>query len=125
MSLSDVHDLARLIGTLRLPLHDEKAMQADLSLALAARTIVHEREVRLGPGDVVDFMVTLFNASVEIAVECKRRGAIKSAAAKQVERYAKHDRVAAVVVATGASLPLPPRIAGKPVLVVNLGRAWL
>lgn len=102
----------------RFPLHDEKATQAAIAQAFAARGLAFEREVRLGTGDIIDFVVT------RIAVEVKIRGQ-KIQIYRQLERYAKRAEIDAIVLASNVAMGLPLRIEGKPTFFVHLGRAWL
>lgn len=102
----------------RVPLHDEKATQAAIADALTSAGVAHEREVRLSDADIVDFMVG------PVAIEVKIKGP-RMDMFRQLERYAKHDQVRALVLATAKSIRLPDQINGKPAGVVSLGAAWL
>jgi hypothetical protein len=79
-----------------------------------------QREVRLGPGERPDFVI-----DGRIVIEVKVAGATGAAIVKQLGRYARHDAITDLVLATGKSVQAPKMINGKPVLTVNLGRAWL
>ena len=114
-------EVVRLIGSARLPLSDEKAAQAALSLALDAAGMAHVREMRLSPKDIVDFLIP----ETGLAIEVKIAGTRKAAAYRQLERYAAYDEVRAIVLATSVSMGLPPEIGGKPAYYASLGRGWI
>jgi hypothetical protein len=115
--------VAALIRTARLDLSREKLAQADLYTFLAGRLplgVALEREVRLSGSDIPDLMI-----DGRIAVELK---AIKARAAEvlpQLERYAAHRRVEAIILASNKAVDVPPLIGGKPAVFVSLGRAWM
>lgn len=112
---------AQLIGMIRrfqLPLHDEKQAQAALHQHLTEHGIEHDREVRLSDQDVVDFMVD------GTAVELKLKGS-RMAIYRQIERYAQHDSVKAIILLTARAMGLPPEINGKPAVACSMSGAWL
>jgi hypothetical protein len=113
--------IVRHLSLVRADLSDEKRAQADL---FAALTPVFtdppvEREVRLGAGDVIDFMIG------GVGIEVKLKGARKADVYRQLGRYARHDRVSGLILATNLSMGLPKEIDGKPAWFVSLGKAWL
>lgn len=111
--------IVHLLTTHRLPLSDEKALQAAIATMLADACLAHQREVRLAPGDIVDFMV-----AAGIAIEVKIKGS-RRAIFKQIARYAQHAEVREIVLATNVPMGLPEEINGKPVAIAALGRGWL
>ena len=115
MSVVAIIDVLR---HLRLPLSDEKRLQAEIALALAAAGIDAAREVHLGDGDVIDFMVGC------TGVEVKIKGA-KRAIYHQLERYAQHEEIVDLLLVTNVPMGFPTTIAGKPVYLLNLAKAWL
>lgn len=116
--MTSASDIIRLIHTRRWPLTGEKALQAKVADEMALAGIAAEREVDLGNGDIIDFMIG------EIGLELKIKGQ-RRAIYRQCERYCGHDRVATLVLATNAAMGLPAWIAGKPVHVASLARGWL
>jgi hypothetical protein len=114
-----IETVLTVIRNTRLDLSDEKRTQADLAHALTAQGIAFEREVRLSAADIPDFMVG------DIAIEVKIRGARKMDIYRQLVRYAKHERVGSLILATNMTMGLPEQLEGKPVFFVALGRAWL
>ena len=114
----EAFDLVRLIETHRFDLSDEKTTQAEIAQMLAAARLAYRREVNLGDGDIVDFMVG------DIAVEVKIKGS-RLAIFRQCERYCNRTAVAALVLATNVAMSLPLHILGVRVHVASLGRGWL
>lgn len=110
--------IARLIERRRLPLTDEKRCQEALAVEFAAAGILAEREVNLGDGDIIDFMIG--NIGLEIKLSGQRR-----AIYRQCKRYVLHARVSSLVLATNAAMGLPALMNSKDVTVVSLARGWL
>lgn len=111
----------QVIGCLlsaRFPLNPEKATQAAIASAFERAGVDYSREVHLGDGDIVDFMVA--GVAIEVKIKGQRREIYK-----QLERYARHEAVTSIVLATQLAMGLPESINGKRVLLANLGRAWL
>ncbi len=102
----------------RFPLTDEKILQARIAECLGKENIEHEREVRLAPGDIVDFMIG--GVAIEVKIGGRKRSIYD-----QCERYCEHERVEALVLATSVAMGFPPEIKGKPCYVASLGRGWL
>lgn len=111
--------IAAVIGQGRYELGSEKATQAGIELQLRASLPVVRREHRLAPGDIVDFLVD------GVAIEVKLKRNQPASILRQLQRYARHDAVTALVLVTNRAMGLPPEIAGKPAFYVSLGRAWL
>lgn len=107
------------LRAVRADLSNEKRAQADLAGALAAAGIAVEREVRLAPGDIIDLLCG------DIGIEVKLKGARKRAVWAQLERYARHDRIAGLILASNLAMGLPASAGGKPLWFLPLGRAWI
>lgn len=115
--------ICRVLASGRLDLTNEKATQRDIHELLAAAlpaTLEVEREVRLSARDIPDFVV-----GGEVVIEVKIRRASAREALAQAQRYAAHDTVRAIIVATNRAMLLPATVCGKELRVVGLGRAWL
>ncbi len=118
---SSAIEIVRLLQRCRLDLSSEKHLQEGVEQAFAANGTVFEREKRLSAKDIPDFLV-----SGGVVVECKMRNkARKIAVYQQLCRYAAHQEVTAIVLATNASMALPPDIDGKPVYIASLSAGWL
>jgi len=107
------------LRSVRADLSDEKRAQAGIAAALASLGAPVEREVRLAPGDVIDILVG------PLGIEVKLKGARKVAVWKQLERYARHERIGGLILASNLAMGLPDAVGGKPLWFVPLGRAWL
>ena len=102
----------------RFPLNTEGELQLAMAGEFKACGIVFEREVRLTPGDVVDFMIGA------IAIEAKVGGS-KRSIFRQCERYCASPRVESLILFSAAAVGWPQEIKGKPVRYINSGTAWL
>lgn len=120
--LGGVSELARLLGQGRFDLSTEANCQADIETLLRANLPegAVSREHRLTPSDRPDFLI-----AERFVIEVKVKGAGRAAIERQLLRYAVHPQVEGLVLATGVAMSLPPRLYGKPLAVVGMGRAWL
>lgn len=116
--------VAQVVAQFRLDLSTERAMQDGVEGCIRR---IHpddpslvSREHRLGPGDIPDFL--LFG---DIVLELKGRRHRAPTVLRQLVRYAAYPEVVAIVLLTARAMTMPSEIAGKPVRVVNAGRAWL
>jgi len=109
----------QLLRSSTIDLSNEKRAQADVEKVLTLSGILFQREVRLSPEDVVDFMVH------GVAIELKLKGAKKMEIYRQLCRYARHPSVTVLVLASNLSMGLPAVIEGKDAYFVKLGEAWL
>lgn len=114
-----MHDIVTLLQRARLPLAEEKITQASIADVLSAKAITFEREFRLSDEDIPDFLLT-----DGICVEVKLRGQRRSIY-RQLERYAAHDKVKGIILATSICMRLPENIHGKLALTTSLSRGWL
>ena len=87
----DIGFLADLVGRARLDLSNEKAAQADLEAILqhhpGTSHLAVQREVRLAPGDIIDFVID------GIGLEMKVSKASKPGISRQLARYAQHAEI--------------------------------
>ena len=111
--------VAAMLATARLDLSTEKATQAEIAAVLDRHGLPYRRELRLSSRDIVDFFVG-DNTALEVKI-----GGAKAATFRQLSRYANHDRVQAIVLATNVPMSLPTHINLKPCRVAALGAAWL
>jgi hypothetical protein len=114
--------IAEVLGRGCFPLKRETDCQTKIDEHLRASLpgVEVSREHRLSGRDRPDWLI-----DGRFVVEAKVYGAVRAKIVRQLERYAEHDLVEGIVLATGRSVALPAAINGKPVLVVNLGEAWL
>lgn len=119
--LQAASDVIRLILRCRLDLSSEKHLQEGLEKAFQDAGVLFEREKRLSPKDIPDFLVT-----GGIVVECKMRNKGKKIAIyQQICRYAEYPEVTAIILASNGSMGLPPEINGKPVYAASLSAGWI
>ncbi|WP_252109094.1 MULTISPECIES: hypothetical protein [unclassified Halomonas] len=118
----DLGALLDFLAGVRLNSATEKQAQADLEQALAETGWIFQREWRLSDRDIPDFVVRV-NETV-IVIELKTR-AQRKRIYRQLERYAQHNQVDAVVLLTGTAMQLPSEISGKPARVASMGAGWL
>jgi hypothetical protein len=114
-----IHELIALAHRHRFDLQDEKRTQVQIAGMLTAAGVPFEREVRLSDEDIVDFLV-----AGGIALEVKIKGP-RMPIFRQLERYAQHNVVEAIVLFTSVSMLLPGEIGGKPAAVASLSRGWM
>lgn len=123
--------LAALAGK-RFPLEDEKRTQAAIAEAIEAAGLAAEREVPV-VGGVIDLVATVSEPSppplrsmrfCHIGIEVKLKGAAP-AILRQLKGYAHEPALDALVLVTAKLLALPRALSGKPLAVLDLGRAWL
>lgn len=121
MSAVSPIEIVRLLQRCRLDLSSEKHLQEGIESAFNASGVIFEREKRLSPQDIPDFLV-----EGGIAVECKMRNkARKIAIFQQLTRYAAYPEVTSIILAANLSMGLPPEINGKPVYAASLSTGWL
>jgi hypothetical protein len=107
-----------LLRRTRMRVANEAALQTSIEDALVAATVPYTREHRLSPADRIDFLCG------RVGIEAKARYN-KRAIYRQLERYAAHDAIDALILVTGTAMGLPAEIGGKPVYIVSTGRASL
>lgn len=111
-----------LVASGRFDLTTEQATQAGIErlLLMEYAPSLISREHRLGPGDRPDFLV-----AGAIVVEVKGHRHQQGPVLRQLGRYAAYPEVEAILLATSRAMRMPAELGGKPVAVINLGRAWL
>lgn len=110
--------IVAVLSRARLRLTEETATQESIEAALRNAGIECTREVRLSASDIIDVMAG------RIGIEIKVKGS-PTAIFRQIERYAKHDEIDGLILATNKAMRLPPAINGKPCRVISLGMGWL
>ncbi len=116
-----VADVIRLVQRSRLDLSSEKHLQEGVAEVLKAAGIAYEREKRLSPKDIPDFLI-----AGGVVVECKMRNKSKKMDIfRQLARYAAYPEVTAIIVASNVSMGLPPEIEGTPLFAASLSQGWI
>ena len=116
---SDIEQLVLHLRRQRYRVGQEACLQADIETYLTAAGRAFEREARLGPKDRIDFLL-----ADGIGIEAKTRCAPRSIF-RQLDRYAGHDSISAIILISGTAMGLPPAAQGKPLYFVSTGRASL
>jgi hypothetical protein len=108
--------IAALLQATRFQFSSEDDLQRGIDALLRSKGIVAKREVVLGPGDRIDFLI-----EGGIGIEVKVRGSA-STLGRQVERYLSGNRLSSIIVVTSRMehQALPSTISSKTVLVVHL-----
>lgn len=108
--------IASRLRSSRFRYSSERELQDGIAQLLTGMGVIHEREVRLSNEDVIDFLV-----SGGLGIEVKIQGTIVNLL-RQLNRYAQHQDVKALLVVTGRMqlTGLPRAIGGKPLRVVSL-----
>lgn len=114
-----VSEVVALIRSQPMMLNHEKRTQSDIEKLLIANGIVHKREVDLGDGDVIDFMLA---GGLGLEVKLKES---KRAIYRQCARYCGHPQVSRLILVSATALGFPEVINDKPCYVVSLGTGWL
>lgn len=114
-----INEIVRALKSRPLPLNDEKELQAEISKLLESRGIPHKREVGLGDGDVIDFMLP-DGIGMEIKIKASKRQIYR-----QCKRYCGHAQLRTLVLVSATAMGLPVQIDGKDCYYVSLGAGWL
>lgn len=115
--------LAKVLTGYRYSYTHESDLQVQIAEALLIAGITAVREVEIGPGNRIDFMVR------RTGIEVKVDGSLPQAL-RQVDRYLKRDEIDCVLVAsTKIWAPQYPgelhTLRGKPVRVLRLARSFV
>lgn len=114
-----MNSVLQVLSGKRFPMEDEKKTQLAIWAALEAdaRTWNCSREAKIA-GGVIDFIVG------DCGVEVKIKGQA-AAIVRQLKRYAEEPRILGLVLVTLKPVAVPATINAKPVVVLNMGAAWL
>lgn len=114
-----VQQLVTHLRRQRYRVGQEALLQQDIETNLRFLQIAFEREVRLAPGERIDFLIA-GGIGIEAKTRCPPRSIYR-----QLERYAALDAITSLILITGTALGLPATIKGKPLFYVSTGRASL
>lgn len=115
--------IARRITTLilksKINLSTEAAAHRDIATVLEGAGLEFQSEVRLSNRDRIDLLCG--TVGIEVKVGHSRREIWR-----QLQRYARHDRIEALVLATGTAFPSRlSEVDGVPLYIAGLSRGWL
>lgn len=115
--LADAHALCAVLRGKRMRCSTEAQLQADIASVLSGAKISFRREAWLGAETGrIDFLVGA------VGLEVKIKGGAREIY-RQVARYCDHRDIHALILAATQVVSLPPL--PKPVLILDLSRAWL
>jgi hypothetical protein len=112
-------DIAGIIRRGRYRLGCEALFQDDMAAMFTRERLPFTREHILGPADRVDFLVD-GRVAVELKIRVSKRSVLR-----QMERYAAHDCVEELVLASVSPVFMPAKMNEKPVYVVPMGLTGL
>jgi hypothetical protein len=107
----DIGSLIRALRNHAFHFGNESELQTGIAAALTAEGIVFEREVVIGDGDRIDFLIGALGAEVKLKVS-------PNDVIRQVHRYVQAEILEAVIVITSSmrlATSLPESMNGKPV----------
>jgi hypothetical protein len=129
-------DLLGVFDAARLPVNTEAELQAAIAKLLDDAGIAYVREVKVAGGRI-DFLAGYRAVAppdgramhgcqhlAAVGIEVKIAGG-KRAIHRQCAAYCRDPRIGHLVVVAGLALALPAAIHGKPVTIVQIGKAWL
>ena len=111
--MNDIRPLTNALRAARFRFSNEDELQAGVAEVLTAAGIPFDREVAIGPGDRLDFLVG--TTAIEVKVDGGRNDLLR-----QLKRYARHEGIEDLVVVTSRArhAGLPDSIGSKPIWVV-------
>lgn len=102
----------------RFQITSEAELQEAVAAALTADGFRFEREVVLGLGDRIDFVVDVDGC--QVGIECKVKGS-PAEILRQVHRYVYHEQLAGLIlVTTRVRHAIPPTMNDKPVEILRV-----
>ena len=112
-------NIVQAIHAHKIDVSTENAAHAAIFAALIAAGLPARSEVILSSRDRIDLMVE--TVGVEVKVKGSKRDIFR-----QLERYAEHQKIKALVLATNTAFPPIAPIKGTvPVFIASLSRGWL
>jgi hypothetical protein len=103
----------QLIRSHRFRYTEEDQLQEGIAAVLGRAGLDPRREVRLGARDRIDIMVG--GIGIEVKIAGSAHGAFE-----QLQRYAEHDEVEALILVTSRYQRLPDKAGGKPLSTISL-----
>jgi hypothetical protein len=111
--MSDLEQIDRLLRGHRFRFTDEDQLQEGITAVLERAGFSPQREVRLGAADRIDIMVGSIGIEVKIAGSA-------TGVFEQLQRYAAHEEITALVLVTSKYQRLPDEAGGKPLSTISL-----
>ncbi len=117
-----MNEVIEALQALRIgKIFEEYDLQNKIAAIFDTSGIKYEKERQLSAGSRVDFLT-----QKGVAVEVKKGKPNRTRLAEQINRYAEHQEVKAVVIVVETSLrePITRTSNGKPCAVVGLQKLW-
>lgn len=121
--LMNTESVIKALASYRYSFQDEFELQAGVAAALKQNAIRFEREFRMyhadlhGKWDQPDFFLPTFGLVIEVKIDFAQSQVIR-----QLDRYAAHAIVLAILLITSRSCHgMPSSINSKPLRVLNVG----
>jgi hypothetical protein len=111
--MSVLERVDQLLRSHRFRYTDEDQLQEGIAAVLEQAGLEPQREVRLGARDRIDIVVG------GIGIEVKVAGSV-AATFEQLQRYAEHDEIEALILVTSLYQRLPENAGGKPLSTISL-----
>lgn len=120
MSILDFQNVIRVLQGLRITgVYEEYEIQKEVAKVLGLHNIKFEKEYTLGPRNRIDFF--LDNG---IGIEVKKGKPNKVKVISQLERYAKFNKITALILIIERSMDVPVIINNKPCFSIGLNKQW-
>lgn len=108
------------ISKKRFTLSTEKDIQAEMMDLLTSKLDTSiQREFHFDDKNIIDFFI-----DNSIGIEVKIKGNRKDIY-RQCVRYCKFESLKVLILATTAAMGMPSIINNKPIIIINLSKAWL
>lgn len=115
---SAVTRVCAALASCQFNLSDEKRLQTQIASRLDSAGVDYRREVTLDSQGTIDFV------SARFGIEVKIKGRKKSVY-YQCERYLEHEEIDGLLLVTNLAIGMPETLCGKPIYLLDLGRAHL
>lgn len=110
--------IVELIKSVKLQHSTEFILHGQLYELFDSLKIPFQKEYKLSKSDIVDLFIN------GVAIECKTQGQ-PIQIHRQLERYANHDEVKAIILVSSKYMNVKKTIKGKPAFMVHLGAQWI
>lgn len=110
--------IVEALSNVRFPISSEKECQEAMEKRFQDLGLDVEREYTLKGAGRVDFFYA--GNAIEVKIKQGRKRILL-----QLDRYASHPEVDAIILVSATQLNLPNMLRGKPVHFISLGKAWL
>ncbi|TCL39994.1 hypothetical protein EV210_101194 [Anaerospora hongkongensis] len=116
-----LEEVIAAVTRIRIPkIIEEYQLQDMINVALKEQGLTCKKEYRLGPRNRIDFL-----CNGGIGIEVKKGKPNSTSILKQLERYAMHEQIEAIILVIERNIAyLPSEINGKPCRSIGLNKLW-